>query len=113
VSADDDLLRALAVLREQYIAEAPGRIEALRAALEQTARGEGAALTELRQLLHRLAGSGGAYGLHAVSDAARAGELAIRAMVEGEVPPSADDCRILAQHVDAVAAAFRDAGARV
>jgi chemotaxis protein histidine kinase CheA len=111
VSDDAELLRTLAALREQYVAEAPGRLAALAAAFERARSGDLAALDELRQLLHRLAGSGGAYGLQAVTDTARAGELAAHSLLQQNTPIASEDARVLAEHLAAVAAAFRAAGA--
>ncbi len=113
MSEDAELLRTLAALREQYVAEAPSRLAALDAAFARARSGDPAALGELRQLLHRLAGSGGAYGLQAVTDTARAGEIAVHALLERSIPVTDDDMRIVADHLAAVAAAFREAGANV
>lgn len=113
MSEDAELLRVLAGLRVQYLAEAPGRIADLESALAGSANGDPGSLAQLRQLLHRLAGSGGAYGLQAVTDTARAGELAVRALQEQATPPTPAELAALATHVAAVAQAFREAGATV
>lgn len=110
MSEDPELLRVLAGLRAQYLHEAPGRIAGLEATLGRLSD-DPDALAELRQLLHRLAGSGGAYGLQAVTDTARAGELAVRSLQERGTPPSAEERSALGAHVAAVAQAFREAGA--
>lgn len=111
--SDDELLRTLAALRERYLAEAPERIHALQAVLARIEGGERAALADLRHLLHRLAGSGGAYGLDAVTDTARAGEAAAHTLEQLNAPLTAADMRGLADRVAAVASAFREAGASI
>jgi chemotaxis protein histidine kinase CheA len=111
MSEDAELLRVLAGLRAQYLAEAPARLADLRSTLARAATGDAPALGELRQLLHRLAGSGGSYGLHEVTEAARAGELAIYQIQQREKPPTDADVRLLSSLVERVATAFRDAGA--
>jgi HPt (histidine-containing phosphotransfer) domain-containing protein len=108
--SDEELLRTLAALRAQYVAEAPARIEALRDATRRIAGGDRGAVGELRHLLHKLAGSGGAYGLQAVTDSARVGELRAHELEATNAPPSPDDAARLAELVEAVASAFRDAG---
>jgi chemotaxis protein histidine kinase CheA len=110
---DDALMRTLAALRTQYLAEAPDRIGALEAVVGRLRAGDRAGLGELRHLLHRLAGSGGAYGLQTVTDTARAGERTVHAVEQQAGPLSAADIQTIAARVADVAAAFRAAGARV
>ena len=111
MSEDAELLRVLAGLRIQYLAEAPTRLADLRSALARVAAGDAPALGELRQLLHRLAGSGGSYGLQDVTEAARAGELALYQIQQRGIPPTDQDVNLLSSLIEGVASAFRDAGA--
>jgi len=111
MTEDPQLLRVLANLRARYLAEASGRVADLRAALARVEQGDQAGLGELRQLLHRLAGSGGAYGLQAVTDSARAAEIAVRAIQERGSPPGAFELSSLADQIGSVGAAFGEAGA--
>jgi chemotaxis protein histidine kinase CheA len=111
MSDDAELLRVLAGLRARYLAEAPARMDDVRQALAGIRTGDTAALGELRQLLHRLAGTGGSYGLQDVTDAARAGEQAVHAIQQRGTAPTPAEIADLAAHVQRVAEAFRGAGA--
>lgn len=111
MNEDRDLQRILTGLRAQYLAEAPGRIADLRAVLGRVRGGDGSALGELRLLLHRLAGSGGSYGLQAVTDTARSAEHAVYELMDRAAPVSDRDTERMSTLVDAVALAFREAGA--
>ncbi len=111
MSEDADLLRVLAGLRAQYLAESPERLAGLQAALARVRAGDAAALADLRLLLHRLAGSGGSYGLQAVTDAARAGELVAYQLLDRGGHLSAADADRLAELLEGVANAFRESGA--
>ncbi len=101
-----DLEVTLRRLRAAYIDESPARIAELEAQLAALERGEAAALPELSRLFHRLAGSGGSYGIPRVTEAARTGErLAEDLAAAGGGAGPADLTALLAQ-VAAVAAAF-------
>lgn len=110
---DAELMRVLAGLREQYLAEAPERLAALRDAVDRARTGDDAALPELRLLLHRLAGSGGSYGLQAVTDAARAAEQEVHGLLGSPSPLPMNDATRLLDLVERVAIAFRASGAAV
>jgi chemotaxis protein histidine kinase CheA len=113
VTEDAELLRVLADLRTQYLAEAPERLSTLRNALQCACAGDAEGLPELRLLLHRLAGSGGSYGLQAVTEAARAAEHEVYALQDSPPPLTAGDAAHLSDLIEEVAAAFREAGAAV
>jgi len=104
-----DLERALAGLRRQYLLEAPERLAELRAALARAGAGNAEALSQLRLLLHRLAGSGGSYGFDDVSTRARAAELLVRDVLERGGPVTDDDVEVLAGRIAELAEAFRAA----
>ena len=72
--ADEPLDESLLELQREYIREAPARIAELRKDLAAFRNGEPDALESLRQRFHRLAGSGGSYGLPKVTEIARAME---------------------------------------
>ena len=104
-----ELERVLAELRRQYLREAPERLAELRGALARAGAGSHVALKELRLLFHRLAGSGGSYGLDAVTASARSGER-IAFEVEGRGGPVSDaDVESLAACIAQLAEAFRAA----
>ena len=109
---DAALREALAGLRRDYVAGAPRRLAELRAALQVASAGDREALERLRDLLHRLAGSGGGYGLQEVSTAARAGELAARALLDSGRSFSAHDLATVQEQLDRLAAAFDQARSR-
>jgi HPt (histidine-containing phosphotransfer) domain-containing protein len=67
----DPVAEALRELRREYQAESPERIAELSRTVEALAAGDEGAETALAVLLHRLAGSGGAYGFPQVSVTAR------------------------------------------
>jgi diguanylate cyclase (GGDEF)-like protein len=71
---DEPLDESLLELQREYIREAPARISELRKDLAAFRNGEPNALESLRQRFHRLAGSGGSYGLPRVTEIARAME---------------------------------------
>lgn len=74
---DNPLFIALRALRAEYLADAPRKITELWSALARVQNGEPDAVGELRTLVHRLAGSGGAYGFPVVTERARAAEQLI------------------------------------
>jgi HPt (histidine-containing phosphotransfer) domain-containing protein len=74
----DPVADALRSLRRAYLDEAPARVAELRRAAAGLPDRDEAAETTLATLLHRLAGSGGAYGFPAVSVTARELERVVR-----------------------------------
>jgi HPt (histidine-containing phosphotransfer) domain-containing protein len=74
----DPVAEALRSLRRTYLDEAPARVGELRRAAAALRDLDEAAETTLTTLLHRLAGSGGAYGFPAVSVIARELEHVLR-----------------------------------
>jgi HPt (histidine-containing phosphotransfer) domain-containing protein len=74
----DPVAEALRSLRRTYLEEAPSRVAELRRAAAGLRERDDAAETTLTTLLHRLAGSGGAYGFPAVSVTARELERVVR-----------------------------------
>jgi len=105
----DPLEATLRRLRTAYLDESPARIAELEAQLARAGGGDAGAFAELARLLHRLAGSGGSYGIAGVTEAARAGEhLAERlAQPSAGAPPA--ELAALREHVAVVAAAFEHA----
>ncbi len=67
-------------LQWEYVREAPQRLAELRKDLAAFRAGEPDALDSLRTRFHRLAGSGGSYGLPRVTEVARAAELRINTL---------------------------------
>jgi len=72
--ADDPLAEQLRQLRREYLADSLKRVAELRGLQAALAADPRAALVQLRQAFHRLAGSGGSYGFPAVSARSRDGE---------------------------------------
>jgi HPt (histidine-containing phosphotransfer) domain-containing protein len=110
MSAGDGVLeRVLKALRAQYVAEAPERMRELWIELDRARQGNRQALGQLRHLLHRLAGSGGSYGLDKVTERSRAGELLAKDLLAGEADLSQEALDQLRSHIEALAAAFEEA----
>jgi HPt (histidine-containing phosphotransfer) domain-containing protein len=108
---DRDLDAALAALQAEYAGELPGLVQAL-AALVEAGRTDPEAAARARRAAHRIRGTAGSYGFHAVGEAAgriedalEAGEavgpelvLALRALVASTVastiePPGSHEAR--------------------
>lgn len=106
---DDRLAQQLRALRREYLADSTQRVDELRRLLARLSSGERAALPDLRQAFHRLAGSGGSYGFPSVSARSREGErLAVRlGTTETAIAPA--DLESLRTCVDGVAQAFAEA----
>ncbi len=105
---DDRLAQQLRVLRREYLADSTQRVDELRRLFSRLSEGEAAALPELRQAFHRLAGSGGSYGFPMVSSRSREGErLASRLAATGG--PTSADLEPLGRCVEGVALAFAEA----
>lgn len=105
---DEQLQAALGVLRAEYLAESPARLAELWTEFAGVQNGDGGALEALRTLVHRLAGSGGAYGLPVVTDSARAADQFCRAAA-GEVPLSKERVAGLRDLIQRIADAFHEA----
>jgi len=106
VSGDEELARRLAALRETYLAESPRRLAELWTAFARVQNGELAGLDDLCGLLHRLAGSGGSYGLMEVTEQARAGELSAHALKDAQRAPTAAESQELRARIQKLADAF-------
>ncbi len=87
-----------------------GEVEAAaRAAGDDPVSGQGLeALDALKQLVHKLAGSGGTFGFAEISDAAERAETACGAMLE---TPSMDRWRSIEGHLEELRNAVEDARA--
>lgn len=96
-SGDDEMM---AVLRRDYLMEAPARIADLRKDLQAFRAGEPDALESLRVRFHRLAGSGGSYGFPRVTDVARAMEQRILT----PPPPTPQEADIFEQAINDIKA---------
>jgi HPt (histidine-containing phosphotransfer) domain-containing protein len=107
VPEDDPLFVALRALRGEYLADAPQKIAELWNALARVQNGEPDSAGELRTLVHRLAGSGGAYGFPVVTERARAAEQLIDRRIAAGF--AAAELAELRAHLQAVADAFDQA----
>jgi HPt (histidine-containing phosphotransfer) domain-containing protein len=107
--ADDLLAQQLRQLRREYLGDSARRLDELRQLQVRLTENDHAALADLRQAFHRLAGSGGSYGFPAVSSTSRDGErLAQRLESAGNQIPAAD-LKAMDDCVESVAAAFAEA----
>jgi HPt (histidine-containing phosphotransfer) domain-containing protein len=104
---DDPLFVALRALRGEYLADAPHKIAELWKSLARVRNGEPGADGELRTLVHRLAGSGGAYGFPVVTERARAAEQLLDRFDARQ--PADTELAELRAHIQAVADAFDQA----
>lgn len=98
---------ALLELQQEYVREAPARLAELSKDLAAFRNGEPDALDSLRTRFHRLAGSGGSYGLPRVTEIARAMEQRIEA--EPRLQPA--DAELFETAVHDLRLAFDSAGA--
>lgn len=106
--SDEHLAAAISALRTQYLAESPKRVAELWSEFARVQNGDTAALERLRTLVHRLAGSGGAYGLPDVTDRARAADQFCRGPLSG-TPGGAVDVAQLRTLIQRIADAFHEA----
>ncbi len=109
MTGDDPLIQALRALRAEYLAEAPQRLAELRAVLAEAISGKTDALEHLARLFHKLAGSGGSYGLPVITEHARAGEQDARNLLSSGTSLSPSDAARLTAHVAGVEQAFAEA----
>jgi hypothetical protein len=88
---DDPFAQQLRALRLEYLTSSLQRVDELRQVRARLEEGEVAALKDLRQAFHRLAGSGGSYGFPLVSSSSREGEQLASALIgDGRLPEAAD-----------------------
>jgi chemotaxis protein histidine kinase CheA len=93
-------------LGAKYLAEAPERMREIRGALAQAAAGDRQALTDLRMLLHRIAGSAGSYGFDEATTRARHAEAVAAGLLDSGSPLTPEVAGTLAALIDEVRAAF-------
>ena len=106
---DPALAAALRALRVEYLAAGPERVAELWRALDRVQNGDADALPDLRVLVHRLAGTGGGYGVPEVTIAARVADECCRALIVAGAPPGAADVTQLRVLITGVADAFERA----
>ena len=106
---DDRLAQQLRALRREYLADSTQRVDELRRLYVRLAAGDRAALPELRQGFHRLAGSGGSYGFPSVSTRSREGERLASRLAAVEAPIAPIDLESLRASVEGIALAFGEA----
>ncbi len=105
-----DINERLEELKRAYVNGLGAKIEeveaAARAAGDDPLSGQGLeALGALKQLVHKLAGSGGTFGFPEISDAAEKAETACEAMLE---TPSMDRWRSIEGHLEELRNAVED-----
>lgn len=110
--ANDPLEQQLRELRREYLADSALRVGELQGIRARLAAGERAALAELRQGFHRLAGSGGSYGFPQVSSSAREGEQLAQGLLAGDRAPAAADLAALDGCIERIRIAFDEAKRR-
>jgi len=101
-----DLEAQFAALRAEYLVGAPAKMAELWSCFARVQNGERGAAPDLRVLVHRLAGSGGAYGVPAVTERSRAAEQLIDRIHGAGRAWSAADLEQLRAHLNGVADAF-------
>ena len=106
---DDRLAQQLRALRREYLADSTQRVDELRRLYVRLAAGDRAALPELRQGFHRLAGSGGSYGFPSVSTRSREGERLASRLAAVDAPIAPIDLESLRASVEGIALAFAEA----
>lgn len=106
---DDALAQQLRTLRREYLTDSTQRVEELRGLYARVASGDRAALPELRQAFHRLAGSGGSYGFPQVSTRSREGEKLASLLAAEDAAVGATELESLHGCVEGVAHAFAEA----
>jgi HPt (histidine-containing phosphotransfer) domain-containing protein len=107
IALDDAALeRALAALGAKYLAENPARLAELDASLARAVSGDREALSELRMLLHRIAGSAGSYGFGDATDRARVAEADVARAADSGSPLTPEIGRQLAGRLAELRAAF-------
>ena len=106
---DDALAEQLKALRHEYLTDSTSRVEELRRLYGRLAAGERTVLADLRQALHRLAGSGGSYGFPVVSTRSRDGEHLAMKLAAGDAALDPAALASLGACVEDVARTFADA----
>jgi chemotaxis protein histidine kinase CheA len=101
-SDGEDVKEQLEALKRSYILELPGRIRGLTDAWA----GLGGAwdrdrFVDFHRKVHALAGSGGMFGFHALSDAARALDLLLKGLDPG-APPGGETAARIAAGLEAI-----------
>ncbi len=107
--ADESLEEQLRVLRRQYLEQSSQRVEELQRLRGRVGSGERAALAELRQALHKLAGSGGSYGFPVVSARSREGERLAQGLEAAGAAVGERELAALDACIRDIAEAFRGA----
>lgn len=109
MNPDDRLADALRLLRAEYLADAPRKVAELWAAHAGVQNDGVQKLEALRVLVHRLAGSGGSYGLPAVTERAADADQFCRSFIEAGTPLTPYDLERLRALVQGIADAFHNA----
>lgn len=102
--SNDQFLRHMALLREQFVKKLPGRFDAVRSLWNQwRAQPEHrATLEQLHREVHGLAGAGGTFGFAVLSTAARALDTVVKDLIDDGRAPGAVDEAQFAGLLDAV-----------
>ncbi len=100
----ESLEQAFDALRQEYVAEAPGRLAELRKDIAAFRAGESDAVASLKNRFHRLAGSGGSYGFPIISTIGREMERWLKE--DPPAAPSGETCERLNTAVTRLSAAF-------
>ena len=111
--ADEPLEQQLRALRREYLADSVQRVDELRQVCTRLQDGQRAALVDLRQSFHRLAGSGGSYGFPLVSSSSREGEQLVQALIADGRAPGAADFSALDACIGRIASVFDEARRQV
>ena len=107
-----ELERQLATLKAEYANKLPAKYATIDAAFRsaQSHQWRHADLTELYQLLHRLAGSGKTFGFDAVTTFSRQAEHVVKAWLERATPPSRGEIDALGRELSELEGQCRPSG---
>ncbi|MBT3352120.1 MAG: hypothetical protein HOC91_18085 [Nitrospinaceae bacterium] len=85
-SLPESMREALTALKKEYLSRWPEKNERLETLLAQITdqQGSGDALKDFRMEFHKLAGSGGSYGMPEITETSREAELYVVSIIEGD-----------------------------
>jgi chemotaxis protein histidine kinase CheA len=93
-----DVKAKLAALRQSYVEQLPGKLREIGDAWTRLERGawDASAFQEFHRAVHALAGSGGMFGLEALSLRARSLDRVLKTLGDGKAPPTPETSRQIA-----------------
>ena len=89
-AAQELVSKRMAELTERFVSRSHEDLARIRAGVTEAMRGDGGALQKVREVAHRIRGTGGTLGLHSLGDAAAVLEKCIDAQIKTSVPAIGD-----------------------